>query len=442
MRRYLPLLFATSTLAALPALAQEMVEAELVGHAYIPADTFAPPPADAPQEAWISAKFRDPAQRIDEPYSSEPVNGFRYPFLGQPLQGISGYAAERAEDGSIYALIDNGFGAKNNSPDALLSYMRIAPDFESGEIEVLDRVWLHDPDKIVPFRIIHETTEERYLTGGDFDLESIQVVGDTVWIGEEFGPFLISATLDGRVTGVYPTVLDGEELSSPDRAGMRSDPRAGEHFNVPRSGGYEGMALTPDGGLLWAMLEKPLIAENGENEGEFLRVLAFDPAARAWTGDSFKFALTEGAAAIGDFNFIDDSRALVIERDGGQGDPSLGCPEGETEGCFETPAEVKRITLIDTGQIDEDGFVSRVAQIDLMEINDPKGVARLETDGEVPDEIFTFPFVTIESVILDGDEHIIVGNDNNLPGSAGRKLGSADNNEMIRLHVPALLASN
>jgi len=49
--------------------------------------------------------------------------------------------------------------------------------------------------------------------------------------------------------------------------------------------------------------------------------------------------------------------------------------------------------------------------------------------------------VTIESVIRDGEEHIIVGNDNNLPFSAGRQLGVADNNEMIRLHVPALLAA-
>lgn len=130
----------------------------------------------------------------------------------------------------------------------------------------------------------------------------------------------------------------------------------------------------------------------------------------------------------------------MIERDGGQGDPSLACAEGETEGCFRLPARVKRVTVIDTAQIDAEGFVARLRQIDLMDIADPDGVARLPTDGEVAEDRFTFPFVTIESVIRDGADHIVVGNDNNLPFSAGRRLNMADNNEMIRLYVPELLA--
>ena len=131
----------------------------------------------------------------------------------------------------------------------------------------------------------------------------------------------------------------------------------------------------------------------------------------------------------------------MIERDGGEGHPSLACADGQSEGCFRNPARVKRITLIDTGQIDEDGFVARLAQIDLMDIADPDGHSRLPTDGDVAPGRFVFPFVTIESVILDGPEHIIVGNDNNLPFSAGRQLGVADSNEMIRLHVPELLSA-
>ncbi|MEM8849677.1 MAG: esterase-like activity of phytase family protein [Pseudomonadota bacterium] len=424
-----------------PVLAQDMVPATLVGHAAIPANTMSAPPADAPQDLWISGKFtsRD-GQRADEPGSLSQRTGLNLPFIGQPFQGISGYAYQRDADGNLYALIDNGFGSKLNSPDAMLSFVRLAADFETGSVDILDRIWLHDPDKIVPFRIAYDATETRYLTGGDFDLEGLQIVGDTVWIGEEFGPYLISATLDGRITGLYPTVLEGAELLSPDHPTLRVGAEAGVDYTVPRSGGYEGLALTPSGDTLWGMLEKPLVVEGGENEGEFLRVLAFDPAAGDWTGETFKFALTEGAVAIGDFNFIDDTRALVIERDSGQGDPSLACADGEEDGCFPRPAQVKRISLIDTSQIDADGFVAKLRQIDLMDIADPDGVARLPTDGDVPAGRFTMPFVTIESVIRDGDEHIIVGNDNNLPFSAGRLLASPDANEMVRLHVPELLA--
>ncbi|MEM8958688.1 MAG: esterase-like activity of phytase family protein [Pseudomonadota bacterium] len=429
-------------LAALATMshAQEMVPATLAGHAVIPANTMSAPPADAPRAMWISGKFTGDA-RNEQPMSHMRPSGLALPFLGQPFQGISGYAAERTPDGDLVALIDNGFGSKLNSPDAMLGYTILRPDFDAGHVEIVERIWLHDPDRVVPFVIANEASESRYLTGGDFDLESIQVVGDELWIGEEFGPYLIRATLDGRVTGVFPTLLDGAEQRSPDHPALRIPAVAGTDFTVPRSGGYEGMALGPDG-TLWAMLEKPLIAEGGESEGDFLRVIAFDPAAGDWTGGSFKFALTDGAVAIGDFNFIDDTRALVIERDGGQGDPSLACAEGQTEGCFERPAQVKRITLIDTAQIDDDGFVARLRQIDLMDIADPDGMNRMETSADRDlSGVFTFPFVTIESVIRDGDEHIIVGNDNNLPFSIGRKLGTADANETIRLHVPALLAA-
>jgi hypothetical protein len=201
------------------------------------------------------------------------------------------------------------------------------------------------------------------------------------------------------------------------------------------------MAMTPDGTMLWAMLEGAILDAEGVREDGVVRVLGFDPAARDWTGEGFRFRFTEGASAIGDFNFIDDTRALVIERDQGQGHPGLACAEGRTEDCFRRPAEVKRVTLIDTAQIDEDGFVARLAQIDLMDIADPDGLARMTTDGEVPEGRFVFPFVTIESVVRDGAEHILVGNDNNLPFSAGRRPGVADSNEIIRLHVPELLSA-
>ncbi|MFW5655170.1 MAG: esterase-like activity of phytase family protein [Roseicyclus sp.] len=432
----LVLLLAPGALAA-----QEMVPATLAGHAALPAFTFSAPPEDAPAETWISGRFTGGTAPVNAPQSLE-TNGQRYPFFGQPLQGISGYALNRSEDGAIWALIDNGFGSKANSSDALLSFTRLAPDFETGTVDVLERVWLRDPDHVVPFRIVHEATGERYLTGADFDPESIQVVGDTVHIGEEFGPYLITATRDGVVTGVHSTMLEGEELRSPDHPALRIPAEAGAAWRVPRSRGFEGMAMTPDGSLLWAMLEGAILDAEGNSEDGTLRVMAFDPEAGEWTGDHFRFRFTEGASAIGDFNFIDETRALVIERDGGEGHPSLACAEGQTEGCFANPARVKRITLIDTASIDADGFVERVAQIDLMDIADPQGLSRLPTDGEVPEGRFAFPFVTIESVIRDGEEHILVGNDNNLPFSAGRQLGVADSNEMIRLHVPELLAAN
>jgi hypothetical protein len=358
------------------------------------------------------------------------------------VQGFSGFAMNRAEDGSIYALTDNGFGSQLNSPDTLLFFHRIMPNFEDGSVDVRETVFLHDPDKVVPFRIAHEGTQSRYLTGADFDPESIQVVGDTVFIGEEFGPYLISATLDGRVTGIYPTVYEGEEIRSPDHPSLRIPAAAGADYVVPRSGGYEGMALQPGAGLLWGMLEKPLLNEDGDEGERVLPVVAFDPQSREWTGESFLFPLADGATAIGDFNFVDETRALVIERDNGEGDPSLRCEGAPQPDCFPNPAMLKRVVLIDTADINEDGRVRRIGHIDLMNIDDPNGLARLETvaDRDLSGK-FTMPFFTIEDVMVYDDGQILVGTDNNLPFSSGRQLDEAKDNEFVLLNVPEMLAA-
>jgi len=90
------------------------------------------------------------AAPVRVPQSIE-TNGEMRPFFGPPLQGFSGYALVRGADGSQFALIDNGFGGKANSTDALLGFTRLLPDFETGSIEVAERVWLHDPDMRVSF---------------------------------------------------------------------------------------------------------------------------------------------------------------------------------------------------------------------------------------------------------------------------------------------------
>ena len=442
----------TLTLAILalaaPAAAQETFPATLAGHAYLPALSLVAPPADAPQDAWISGKFTG-AARNSVPMSvpgdtgglhGKRLTGISLPFIGQPLQGFSGFAMDRAEDGSVYVLTDNGFGSKANSPDTMLFFSRMMTDFETGAVDIKETVFLHDPDFKVPFRISWDGTESRYLTGADFDLESIQRVGDSIWIGEEFGPYLIEAGLDGRVKGVYPTMMDGKQLRSADTPGISATSVMGKDWTVPRSGGYEGMALQPGTGLLWAMLEKPLLGEDGQNEGDFLRVLGFDPAKRAWTGAGFKFRLAEGATAIGDFNFIDATRALVIERDNGEGEPSLKCAGDPQPDCFPNPAMVKHVVLIDTASIDAEGYVRRIGQIDLMNISDPEGRARISTDGGAAGR-FSLPFFTIEDVMKVDDTHIMVAIDNNLPFSSGRKLDAAADNEVVLLRVPELLAA-
>jgi len=295
----------------------------------------------------------------------------------------------------------------------------------------------------VPFRIVHEGTAKRYLTGADFDTESFQFAGGALWVADEFGPWLIKADLSGKVLAVFETLVDGKPVRSPDHPAVTTPgaPDGAVKFQVRRSKGFEGMAASPDGSKLYALLEGALW--NEESKGyetldgrQYLRVLEFDVKAGQWTGRHWKYLLEANHHAIGDFNMIDASTGLIIERDDTEGDVAQACKDGAIKAdCFNVPAKFKRIYKIDLGQADADGFVKKVGYIDLMDIQDPNKVAR----AGAKDGTLTFPFFTIENVDLVDADHIIVGNDNNLPFSSGRALGKSDDNELILLKVTDLL---
>ncbi|UFN46999.1 esterase-like activity of phytase family protein [Roseomonas sp. OT10] len=457
MRLALPVLCLPVLAAALlgTAAAETTFPATLAGQAVLPAATFATPPSDAPAELRVSGRFAGPGNlRVDQagslPGTTGPApngrpTGLSFPFQGQPVQGFSGIKPVRGEPGAYWVLTDNGFGNKRNSGDAMLMVHKVRPDFRSGQVTVERTIFLSDPDRRVPFRIALEGTERRYLTGADFDPESIQPVEGGFWIGEEFGPFLIEVDAEGRVRRVVETKLDGKPLLSPDHPSLQvpAAPNATVPFRSRRSGGYEGMAISADSQTLYALLEKPLFAEGSDQaEGGFLRIFEFSIPRGDWTGRVLKFRLTPGAVSIGDFNMIDERRALIIERDDGEGDPSLGCRDGQRPpACFHDPAKVKRVTLVDLGEVDGEGFVKRIGQIDLLAIRDPENLARQRGDraADAPRDRFSFPFFTIEDVARVDEEHIIIANDNNLPFSAARHLTRADDNEFILLHVPELL---
>ncbi|BCX16721.1 MAG: hypothetical protein KatS3mg117_0403 [Geminicoccaceae bacterium] len=425
------------------AQASEAVHATLAGHAVLPAMSFMAPPAEAGAAFFVSGRFAAVAnRRVEEIGSVEGksfldgrTTGVALPFVGQPVQGFSGI--ETLARDRFRVLIDNGFGSKGNSPDALLSLHEVAIDWSTGRVRRDKSVFLHDPDKVVPFRIVNEFTRERYLTGGDLDIESIQTVGDLHWIGDEFGPYLIAVDRTGRVVSFHETEVEGKVVRSPDHHAVATPATPGQvRFEVRRSRGFEGMAASPDGRFLYAMLEGPIyVGEQAAVETvggkEVLRILEFDVQARKWTGKSWKYALEVAGNNIGDFNMIDATRALVIERDNLEGDPRLLCKPEQKSGCFPKVAEFKRVHLIDMAQANDAGLVEKVAYVDLLNVADPKGVAKVGTvDGR-----FTFPFVTIENVDVVDERHIVVANDNNLPFSAGRLPNTADATEFALLDV-------
>jgi len=148
-----------------------MSPAKLIGYASLPADTFASGPNSG------SAL-------------TNPTSGRTTPFTGQPVQGFSGVQFSRGGNGNQFLFLsDNGFGALGNSADYLLRLYQADPSFAgieggNGSVELEGFIQLSDPNKKVPFGIVREGTSERWLTGADFDVESVVIApnGD-LWIG-------------------------------------------------------------------------------------------------------------------------------------------------------------------------------------------------------------------------------------------------------------------
>jgi glycerophosphoryl diester phosphodiesterase len=196
-------------------------------------------------------------------------------------------------------------------------------------------------------------------------------------------------------------------------------------FRAERSGGFEGMAITPDNRKLLPLLEKPL-KPLVEGEPRTLLIHEFDIARRHYTGTTHKYPLDSRATAIGDFTMFDPKRGLIIERDDSQG----------TLDGFKAVFEVKL-------QGDGEPFDKQLV-VDLLNIADPRGISEPGQPGDVGiGEHFAFPFTTIESVYVLDRRTIGVLNDNNFPFSVGRHVGSGkpDDNELILIRLEKPLSA-
>jgi hypothetical protein len=419
--------------------------AELLERAVLPSATFSPGPT--------SGQY------------ATGGNGVVTPFINrQPVQGFSAVLPGPVK-GTYLVMSDNGFGSKSNSPDALLRVDAVKPDFETGTVVPVNRVTgdelpefspesyitLRDPWRRVPFPIVADGAvypgtpvgggsiavdpsirAGRLLTGADFDIESIRRAPDgSLWFGDEFGPYLIHTDASGRVLEApiplpnlrqLPSTLGGAEVNPLVQA--VSNPQRTLAANLPDSGGFEGMALNASGTKLYALLEKAI---NGDALRERLIISEFHLGARKYTGKTFAYILDSASNAIGDFTALTDRQFLIIERDGGQGD--AGDPR------FTSPARFKKIFKIDLERSDASGNLVKEEVADLLNIYDPRDVA---ADGKAK-TVFTFPFTTIEDVLVLDNNRLLVINDNNYPGSAGREFGVPDNNEFIVIHTAPLL---
>ncbi len=434
---------------------QQFSHSELVGRAVLAGDTFRS--GSAPSGAFFSATDRTTA--VNNGVAVETTVGA--PALGnQPIQGFS--ALIPAGGGEWWALTDNGYGTRANSADAELWINKVKPSFApqgDGSVVVTGGFGLSDPNYHVPWKIICDPTKgtslpdfdfnklpsdtpalcgdsaNRKLTGFDFDPESLQIASDgTIWIGEEFGPYLLHVNTKGELLQA-PVALPG--VKSPQNPTI--DLTAGEQPTLAASRGFEGMGVSPDRTKLYPITEG---ARAGDDQND-LRVSEFSIVKNRYTGRYWKVRLElrstavnaaalkkgdgslaypgttpppGGLNAIGEFSMINNSQAILIERDNGGDAPNA--------------PRFKKLFLIDLVGA-TNGYASKTMLADLMAIPDPNNIGN---DGSY----FRFPFTTIESVYPVNDHTLALVNDNNFPFSNARSFSkggplAADDNEFIVL---------
>ena len=418
--------------------------AELTGFALMPANTFAEGPTSG-QFAGIGA------------------GGNALPLLNkQPVQGFSA-VLHGPKDKTFYVMPDNGFGAKTNSADTLLRIYAVYPDFKvwdgyrvtgSGTIHPVhfgsgrrlanwDRssfINLRDPNGKIGFDIVASREfypngsgtipvdpsirAGRLLTGADFDIESVRLDRKGhFWFGEEFGPFLVETDASGKVLrsevntpNIIPlgSTATGADVRSPQNPFLSADVP-----NLGASRGFEGMALNPAGRKLYTLLEGTVTGDNAINGtvGKNLRINEFDIKAKSYTNNHWLYQLDASGTNIGDMTAINDHQFLVIERNGATA--TSGTP-------------FKKIYVADIQGVANGGFVRKTELVDLMNISDPHD---LNGDERT---LFTFPFVTIESVLILDPKTLMVINDNNYPGTGGRDT-SSDNTEFLKIQLDSAL---
>ena len=407
-----------ATLVASMGAAHTAVAADntLVGWALMPAATF----ADGP----TTGQFAGNAGVLPL-LNAQSVQGFSA-VLNGPLAG------------TYLFMPDNGFGTQANSADALLRMYALRPDFKTalggtGTVQAVDyntgaalasynaasRITLADPDRKLGFTLQAEYTNYynnaanplvdasirsgRLLTGADLDIESVRKdKNGNLWFGDEFGPFLVKTDATGKVLA--------KEVSLPGVLAPENPYRGGTPATLGSSRGYEGMGINQAGDRLYTLLEGTVTGDPAKS----LRINEFNVDTNSFSARTWRYQLDTNGTNIGDMTAINDHEFLVIERNGATA-TSTGTP-------------FKKIFRIDLNRLDAAGNVGKTEVVDLMNIADPHD---LNGDGSAT---FTFPYVTIESVLVLDANTLLVANDNNFPGGGGRSAAS-DQTEFLKISL-------
>jgi hypothetical protein len=173
------------------------------------------------------------------------------------------------------------------------------------------------------------------VKGLRFDPEGVRVgPKGTLFISDEYGPWIDEFTMDGRqIRRISPPAKF--LVATPDGEPAKELPPSNTVGRQPNHG-FEGLAITPDGAKLYAILQAPLIQEGaldtaGKKAGRNCRILEVTLATGATR--ELVYTLESSKHGVNELLAINDHEFLVIERD------SKGGPEAKDRTLYKIDIE-------------------------------------------------------------------------------------------------------
>jgi len=146
--------------------------------------------------------------------------------------------------------------------------------------------------------------------GTRLDSEAIRVgPKGTVFIADEYGPHVLEFDIQGKLLRSLsvPRRFQVEKPHADPLLELRNN-RVGRQPNR----GFEGLAISPDGSKLLAMLQNPLIQDGGQ-ASDLLRILEINVQTGATR--EFAYRLEKKELGVCEILAVNDSEFLVLERD-------------------------------------------------------------------------------------------------------------------------------
>jgi hypothetical protein len=307
-----------------------------------------------------------------------------YPVAGEPNHYWT--ISDRGPNGDTFTIagvLRRAFASPQFTP----RIYKVAVDPSTGDMQIIDRILLHlpagqdDPARVgvggvggntneitgfgntlvnaaanVPVPDESPTTDtdgDGDIDGSDallpldpygLDTEGVVAMADgTFWLVDEYRPSIIHVSADGELLRrITPAGQNATNL--PQHSAVPLSDILPANYSLRRDNrGFEGVAVSPDGKTLYAIMQNPLaiptsgtnctgvsgtVGNNSRSATRIAKLNITNPAAPTFVGDFFYTLQTDGSGVtltdlrISDLYYVGPDKLLVDERDDAAGGPN------------------------------------------------------------------------------------------------------------------------